>query len=221
MPAAAAARQRDPAGIPAYWRRRAAELRHRLEAPTEAWFKATAELTAPFTGRNETSQSRARLLAKLEAGWRAQPAFGRLALHISRQPAGFVIVEARAFGWRTEHEGWSGEESSIGILLRYVRIDRKTLRGSDATAILGAVNAHAIGRRYQRGSGAADRLVLADLLPLAQRDRWEPVAPRGDRLEAEPELDILVPSGGGWRAAIRALDGRPALDVRTFRGVGM
>jgi hypothetical protein len=204
--------------VPAFWHSRALELFERLKAPSAAWAKDSRELLGPFIGPNTSALSRGRLLARLPKGWRNLPAFGRLSLKIERLPGTIPhplrVWEVRAFPHLVRASEWAGvDERSVAVAIRWVEVAVAQGRPvvSEETTIAAAVSVHAIGRRFERGTGGSDSAVLRDLLPLTDKRAWR----RRDRRERNTELDVLVDSGF-WRGTAGRLDGQPVLLVRTF-----
>jgi hypothetical protein len=129
-------------------------------------------------------------------------------------PRPLRIWEVRAFPHLVRGSEWvSVDERSVAVAIRRIDISLapKPLV-EDSTMIGAAVSVHAIGRRFERGSGGSDKAVLRDLRMLSDPRAWRP---KDGRRSSETELDVLTDSGW-WRGSVGTLDDRPALLVRTF-----
>jgi hypothetical protein len=150
--------------VPAFWHQRALELYQRLAEPSANWATGSAELLAPFVGKNTLALSRGRLLARLPRAWKALPRFGRLSLRIERLPGPMPrplwIFETCAFPHKVTAPDWVGDKRSIRVGIRRIDVGLYPKPVvTDVFETVAAVSLHALARRFERGNDARPRLI--------------------------------------------------------------
>lgn len=194
----------------------ARQLRRRVEKEHRQFRDAAVALLEPFQlGRSFPAAQERLLLRRLAFQWRNKlPASSRLAVRVDLDRANRLeIVETRFRDSKLRVPGWTDDAPGVSIERIIFLVVPPLFSETEQGLVI--VGLHAIGRRFERSSGAqrTDAAVLADLAALEAA--WE-------RALAARQTDFRVPAlgGGHWRCNVMQQAERPVLAVRTFVAQG-
>lgn len=187
----------------------ARNLRRKLVASSEASRVAVDQVLAPLHRELDRRLTmRAETVAGAMRAWRhTMPGENRVSLDITMRSGRAHIHQICFLASELSRPHWNGWEPGVVLTELDVTLDRR--RGDMAERDLAAFSLHAMARRFQRSSSAAERTdaaVLRDMAALAVHDP-----------DTMPEGEFSLPAANGCWVGHRTLfEGKPVLSVRTF-----